>query len=85
MQIKQGTKPGMDMVQRKTTDMIEILKLDSHFCPHQLLTEGRPDDEDSSQSALFTFVLLQWLPLLPTVRLCFLSTLVHDLSTNTPL
>lgn len=71
MQIKQGTKPRMDMVQRKTTDMIEILKLDSHFCPHQLLTAGRPDEEDSSQSALFTFLLLQWLPLLPTVRLCY--------------
>lgn len=27
--IKQGTKPRMDMVQCKTTNMIEILKLDT--------------------------------------------------------
>lgn len=29
--IKQGTKPSMDMVQCKTTDMIEILKLDTQI------------------------------------------------------
>lgn len=52
--IKQGTKPRMDMVQCKTTNMIEILKLNTEtdvcvlpLCLCQLFTAERPDGKRS--------------------------------------
>lgn len=63
--IKQGTEPRMDMVQCKTTNMIEILKLDIEtdvcvlpLCRRQLFAAGRPDGKGHSQRALFTLLPL---------------------------
>lgn len=63
--IKQGTEPRMDMVQCKTTNMIEILKLNTEtdvcvlpLCHCQLFAAGRPDGKGHSQRALFTLLPL---------------------------
>lgn len=61
----------MDMVQCKTTNMIEILKLHTEtdfcvlpLCHWQLFAAGRPDGKGHSQRALFTLLPLYWLSLI---------------------
>lgn len=80
--IKQGTKPRVNMGQCKTTDMIEILKLETDIwvlplC--QLFTAGRPDGKGHSQRALFTLLPIYRLSLI--LLIITLIAIIHYWST----